>query len=162
MAAKSWVVRSRPFISQDGEFRLFRAAAGNSHICLRSATPRYAQLSFGVSHLRGIWGSPRHFPCRASTSSRSRVHLKPSARVFGDVTHSNSKMFVLTLARRRCFSCSREFIVRAHAFAEKNARGVLPSVSRCRGTRCIASASIDTCSLLGVKFMCFNGSSDTS
>ena len=162
MAAKSWVVGSRPFILQDRQFRLFRAAAGNSHICVRSATLTYAQLSFGVSHLRGIWGSARLLTPRASTSWRSRVCLKPSARVFGDVTHSNSKMFVLALARRRCFSCSREFIVRAHVFAEKNARGVLPSVSRCRGTRFIASASIYTCSLLGVKFMCFNGSSDTS
>ena len=106
MAAKSWVVGSRPFILQDRHFRLFCAAAGNSHICLRSATPRYAQLSFGVSHLRGIWGSARLLPPRASTSWRSRVCLKPSARVFGNVTHSNSKMFVLTLARRRCFSCA--------------------------------------------------------
>ena len=81
---------SLPFISQDRQLRLFQGAAGNSHICWRSATPSYAQLSFGVSHLRGIWGSPRHFPCRASTSSRSRVRLKPSARVFGDVTYSHS------------------------------------------------------------------------
>ena len=34
--------------------------------------------------------------------------------------------------------------------------------SGCRGTRFIASASLYTCSLLGVKLMCFNGSSDTS
>lgn len=131
---------SRRFIVQDKRFRLFLAAAGNSHISLRSATHTYAQVSSGVSHLGGIWGSARHLPPRGSTSWRSCVCLKPSSRVFGDVTNTNSNTLVLALARICCFSCSREFIVRAHAFAEKNTRGVLPSVSRCRRTRFRAPA----------------------
>ena len=154
---------SRPFILQDRHFRLFCAAAGNSHICLRSAPPRYAQLSFGVSHLRRIWGSARLLPPRASTSWRSRVCLKPSARVCGDVNDSNSKMFVLTLARRRCFRAVASL---------SSVRTLLPKKMRvacCPQSRGVAAPvllrlrqSTRTCSLLGVKFMCFNGSSDTS
>ena len=88
-------------------FRFFRGGAGNVHISLRSATPRYQQLSFGASHRGEVWGAMRHLGPRSPTWRRSCVRLKPSAKVSGDVTNTNCETRVPTLARRRFFSFSR-------------------------------------------------------